>query len=158
MGLGRPASQILMNTRIAGLILALSCLAQGCSTTPPIEKRRAERIGVFERLSSEDQTMVKEGRIRVGMDLDAAYIAWGRPDEILESEDAGGRTVTWRFKGVWMEESRYWAYRETARDKGDLYQERYLATDFNPRDYVRAEIVFKEGKVASWRTLPIPLK
>lgn len=147
-----------MKTRIAGLILALACLWQGCSTTPPIEKRRVERVGAFERLAPEDQALVKEGRVRVGMDVDAAYIAWGRPDEILESEDASGRTVTWRFKGVWMEESRYWAYRETSRDRGDVYQERYLATDFNPRDYVRAEIVFKGDKIVSWRTLPIPLK
>lgn len=91
------------------------------------------------------------------MSSDAVYIAWGQPSEVLESEDAAsGRVTTWRYYGSWMQESRYWAYRETRRGHDDIYLERYLVSDYQPRDYVRAEISFKNGRVHSWRTLPKP--
>jgi hypothetical protein len=54
-----------------------------------------------------------------------------------------------------MQESRHWACRESGRGP-DLYLERYLVTDYHPRDYVRAEIQFKDGRVLAWRTLPRP--
>jgi hypothetical protein len=90
------------------------------------------------------------------MSADAVYIAWGQPAEVLEAEDASGHVTTWRYYGSWMQESRYWAYRETSRGGADLYLERYLVSDYQPRDYVRAEINFKDGKVLSWRTLARP--
>jgi hypothetical protein len=90
------------------------------------------------------------------MTQDAVYIAWGKPAEVLESEDQNGHITSWRYYGSWMQESRYWAYRETSRHGKDLYLERYLVSDYQPRDFVRAEINFKDGKVISWRTLPKP--
>ncbi len=91
------------------------------------------------------------------MPADAVYIAWGAPSEALESEDAqNGRVTTWRYYGSWMQETRYWAYREVSRGGPDLALERYLMSDYNPRDYVRAEILIKDGAVLSWRTLPRP--
>jgi hypothetical protein len=56
-----------------------------------------------------------------------------------------------------MEETRFWTYREISRD-GALFLERYLERDYNPRDYVRAEITSVDGKVARWRTLPRPVR
>ncbi len=101
--------------------------------------------------------MVDEGQIKVGMSADAVYIAWGQPAEILESEDPQrGRITTWHYHGSWLQENRYWAYRETRRGDADLYLERYLVSDYQPRDYVRAEIIFQNGKLLSWRTLPRP--
>ena len=94
--------------------------------------------------------------IKVGMSADAVYIAWGQPAQVLESEDQQGHITTWQYYGTWMQENRYWAYRESGRGRGDLYLERYLITDYDPRDYLRAEIHFKDGKVISWRTLPRP--
>jgi hypothetical protein len=90
------------------------------------------------------------------MPSDAVYIAWGPPSEVLESEDPSGHITTWRYMGSWLQETRYWAYRETSRGSADLALERYLVSDYNPRDYVRAEIAFKDGKVLFWRTLPKP--
>ena len=79
------------------------------------------------------------------------------PAQVLESEDPQrGHITTWQFSGSWMQESRYWAYRETRRGGDDLYLERYLVSDYQPRDYVRAEITFQNGRVLSWRTLPRP--
>lgn len=139
------------------LSLALSLLVAGCATPSTIESRRSERLSVYSSLAPDEQRLVDEGQIKMGMSSDAVYIAWGPPSEVLQSESAPqGRITTWRYYGSWMQESRYWAYRETSRGGNDLYLERYLVSDYQPRDYVRAEINFQDGRVLSWRTLPRP--
>jgi len=84
------------------------------------------------------------------------YIAWGPPSQVLHSQNQSATTTTWLYHGAWMEESRYWAYREIYRDNV-LFLERYLARDYSPRSFVQAEITFEAGKVKAWRTLPKPL-
>jgi hypothetical protein len=130
----------------------------GCATHSTIETRRQERLSAYDALPADQKAMVDAGQIRVGMPSDAVYIAWGQPSEILESEDPQqGHLVFWRYFGSWLQENRYWAYREVDRGpRGGIYVERYLTSDYSPRDYVRSEIVLKEGKVLSWRTLPKP--
>ena len=130
-------------------------LLAGCATST-IESRRAEKISAYHNLAPEEKQLVDTGQIRMGMTSDAVYIAWGPPSDILESEDASGRVTTWLYHGSLMQEERYWAYRETRRGHTDLYLERYLVSDYRPRDYVRAQISFVAGRVASWRTLPQP--
>jgi hypothetical protein len=137
------------------LFIALLGLFTACSRST-IETRRSEKSGAYNALSQEEKQLVDQGQIKVSMSADAVYIAWGQPAEVLEAEDASGHVTTWRYYGSWMQESRYWAYRETSRGGADLYLERYLVSDYQPRDYVRAEINFKNGKVLSWRTLPRP--
>jgi hypothetical protein len=127
----------------------------GCAHST-IESRRTEKMPAYQTLSPEQKKLVDEGQIKVGMSADAVYIAWGPPSEILETEDQNGHATIWRYYGTWMQENRYWAYRETSRGGPDLYLERYLTSDYNPRDYVRAEIVLVNGKVQSWHTLPRP--
>ena len=90
--------------------------------------------------------MVAEGRIQAGMDTNAVYIAWGKPDEVLHSGDARGEFTTWVYRGAFLEETRYWVGRRNP----------HLEHDYEPRSYVRAEIVFFNGRVQSWRTLPQP--
>jgi outer membrane protein assembly factor BamE (lipoprotein component of BamABCDE complex) len=139
-------------------VLAAAALlgAAGCASRSTIQTRRTERLGAYEALSPEDKALVDAGQIKTGMSADAVYIAWGPPAQVLESEDQNGHVTTWQYTGSWMQESRYWAYRETRRGGRDLFLERYLVSDYQPRDYVRAEINFKDGKVVSWRTLPRP--
>ena len=138
------------------LFLVLVLLA-GCAANSTIESRRIEKSSAYEALSSDQKAMVDTGQVRVGMSLDAVYIAWGKPSETLESEDAAGHLTTWRYYGSFLQENRYWAYREVnGRGRGDAFLERYLTSDYSSRDYVRSEIVFKDNKVLSWRTLPRP--
>lgn len=141
---------------VRALFLAAIILA-GCATQSTIETRRLERAAAYEALSADQKAMVDAGQIRVGMTSDAVYIAWGKPSEILESEDASGHLTTWRYYGSFLQENRYWAYREAPGSRrGDVFLERYLTSDYNSRDYVRSEIIFKDGKAVSWRTLPRP--
>jgi len=140
-------------------LLILFLVFAGCATKSTIESRRVERSSAYDTLPADQKTMVDAGQIRVGMSADAVYIAWGKPNEILESEDPQqGHLTFWRYYGSWLQENRYWAYREVNRGpRGGIYLERYLTSDYSPRDYVRSEIVLKDGKVISWRTLPKPV-
>lgn len=144
------------NVRLSQLACLVVVLALGCATKSTIESRRAEKLSLYNSLSAEQKQFVDQGQIKVGMPADAVYIAWGPPSEILESEDHSGHVTSWRYYGSYLQETRYWAYRETSLSKNDLALERYLTSDYTPRDYVRAEILLKDGKVLSWRTLPGP--
>ncbi|MEW6305268.1 MAG: hypothetical protein AB1705_17465 [Verrucomicrobiota bacterium] len=135
-------------------VLLLGLLA-GCATST-IESRRAEKSAAYAALPADQKAMVDQGQIQVGMSQDAVYIAWGQPAQTLTAQNEQGTLMTWLYHGSVMEETRYWSYREVSRG-GRLFLERYLDHDYNPRDYVRAEIVFKEGRVKEWRTLPQPL-
>lgn len=137
------------------LACALLALLTGCARDS-IENRRHEKWMAYSALPQEQRELVDQGRIRVGMSEDAVYIAWGKPDEILESEGPDGMETIWQYHGTWTQEIRYWTYRETRRN-GQLVLERYLARDYQPRPYVRAEITFRKGRVVSWRMLPRPL-
>lgn len=119
----------------------------GCATTSTIESRKQERVAAYAALSPEFKSLVDGGQIRKGMSEDAVYIAWGRPAQILQQEDQSGAATIWLYEGGWMEETRYWYGRRYPR----------LEHDYQPRSYVRAEIVFVDGRVVSWRTLPQPV-
>lgn len=143
--------------RGSSLAICILLFFAGCATPSTIESRRAEKLSAYSTLAPEEQQMVDQGQVKIGMTSEAVYIAWGPPSEVLESEDPQrGRVTTWRYYGSWMQESRYWAYRETTRGGNDLYLERYLVSDYQPRDYVRAEINFQNARVLNWRTLPRP--
>jgi hypothetical protein len=144
---------VVKSVGFAALLLAL---AAGCATKSTVDTRRAEKLSAYETLPADQKAIVDSGQVRVGMTEDAVYIAWGKPSEVLQNEDASGHYVTWRYYGSFLQENRYWAYREVNGGPSGIYLERYLTSDYNPRDYVRSEIVFKGGRVLQWRTLPKP--
>ncbi len=136
-------------------LLALSSVfLAGCATST-IEDRRKEKQSSYSNLPPETRQLVDSGQIKVGMPADAVYISWGAPAEVLESEDENGRITRWLYHGSYLQESRVWNFRES-RDKHGSFLERYLDTDYQSRDFVRAEIALKDGMVKSWRTLPRP--
>jgi len=139
--------------RISAVVL-VAFLVQGCATST-IVNRRQEKLAAYNALPAAQRELVDHGQIQVGMGQDAVYIAWGPPEQVLEEETQEGHTVTWLYHGQWMQESQYWNYREVSRG-GTVFMERYPDREYDPRDYVRAEIIFAGGKVVRWRTLPRP--
>jgi hypothetical protein len=135
------------------LLLPLAVL-MGCKTST-VESRIEERSAAYAGLPAEVRADVDAGRIRVGMNSDAVYMAWGQPAQILESETGQGHVTTWLYEGGWMQEQRYWAYRTVGTGR-HACAERYLAREYYPRAYIRAEITFVDGAVNQWRTLPRP--
>ncbi len=131
-------------------------LLAGCSTST-VASRKLERPAAYAALTPEQKQYVDAGQIRVGMSPDAVFLAWGAPDQIVQGESEGGLTTHWVYMGQWMEETRYWTYREVSRGKdGDPVMERYLDRDYFPRSYVSAEIIFENNLLKSWHTLPQP--
>jgi len=135
------------------LVLPLLLLA-GCKTST-IASRVQERSAAYDALPADFRADVDAGRIRVGMNPDAVYMAWGKPAQILEGGTEEGHVTTWLYEGGWMQEQRYWAYR-TVGVGPYACAERYLARDYYPRAYISAEVTFMEGTVKQWRTLPRP--
>jgi hypothetical protein len=134
------------HTKRAFLLLLSALILNGCATVSTIQSREKERASAYAAFSPEIKALVNQGRIEAGMTADEVYIAWGQPDEILQSGDQRGEFTTWVYRSAFLEETRYWV--------GRRYP--HLAFDYEPRSYVRAEIVFANGVVQSWHTLPQP--
>ena len=124
-------------------LAVLAALLLAACATPTIETRKRERSTAYAALPEEHRALVDQGNIKVGMSPDAVFIAWGPPSEVLESETAEGHTTVWIYHGQWVDEYRYWVGRR-------------LESDYQPRNYVQAEVVFQNGVVSHWRTLPKP--
>jgi hypothetical protein len=135
-------------------VVALMVMAAGCARST-IETRKQERYGAYAGLAEESRALVDAGNIQIGMPMDAVYIAWGKPSEILEGESPEGRITTWLYYGTHFEEIRYWSY-HPYRHYEYCYYEPYLRYDYYPRSYVRAEVSFENGAVKSWQMLPRP--
>ena len=134
-----------------GLLFLIAC------KTPTVESRKQERLAAYNAFPDDQKQMVDKAQIKIGMNEDAVYIAWGQPSQILQSETAeSGHTTIWIYHGTTMEETRFWTYREVARD-GTTFLERYVDRDYFPREFINAEIFFQNGKVIRWQTLPRPL-
>jgi outer membrane protein assembly factor BamE (lipoprotein component of BamABCDE complex) len=130
--------------RTLALLLLSAFVFTGCVTST-VESRKKEHPNFYASLPPDQKTMVDEGKIKVGMSPDAVYLAWGQPAEVLEEENPEGHTTIWDYVGQWVEEYRYWIGRR-------------LEFDYYPRDYIRAQIFFRNGAVVSWRTLPKPVE
>ena len=136
------------------LLIAACSLGGGCATST-VEKRKQERSAIYSALPEEQRATVDQGKIKVGMSTDAVYIAWGRPSQILSGESGHGATTTWLYHGTHLVEYRHWAFRSYCWG-GRFYSSPYLDYDYYPRSYVRAQVVFENGVVKEWKSLPVP--
>lgn len=131
-------------------------LTAGCATTrSTIDTRKQERYGVYSGLSPEFRALVDEGRIKVGMPMDAVYIAWGKPAQVVGGESAEGAHTVWLYEGTQLQEYRYWAYRPYS-SRYRYYSSPSLEYDYYPASYTSAEVIFENGVVKQWRTFPAP--
>lgn len=134
------------------LLLVLACT--GCATSTP-QTRRAERQAAYAAFPPEIRAAVDQGQVKTGMNMDAVYIAWGAPAQILAGESDRGTLTTWIYLGLTMHEHRYWAYAHGRY--GRRYSAGpYLEYDYHPEHYPRAEVIFENGTVKSWRSLAPP--
>ncbi len=137
------------------LIVAGGCLwIAGCATST-IESRKQERYGVYSELQPEARSLVDQGKIKVGMTMDAVYIAWGKPSQELHSESARGARTTWLYQDTQLQEYRYWSSRPYYT-QGHYFATPTLEYDYYPRSFVRAEINFENGVVKDWQTFAAP--
>jgi hypothetical protein len=77
-----------------GLPMLVALFFAGCETT---ESRISEHRELYNSLSPQDQQLVSNGQIRTGMSMNAAYLAWGRPDQKAAGQMRGQMTETWIY-------------------------------------------------------------
>ena len=132
-------------TRFGGLVAlaTITLLLAGCATRGTVATRKQERYAAYSALSPEMRTIVDQGRITIGMNLDAVYIAWGRPDRISEGETAEARTTTWTYYGSYLQDVNVVGGRRS-------YFASYVV------DYIRAQTIFTNGAVKEWHEYPAP--
>jgi len=81
-------------------LLAFSLLALGLSScVHPIERRIANNPQIYQSLSTNDQLLVQQGRIREGMTKEGVFLAWGRPDQVATGKQKGSSVEQWTYVG-----------------------------------------------------------
>lgn len=135
--------------------MMIAVVLAGCARST-VETRRQERWGAYTGLSPEHQQMVDRGEVKYGMNEDAVYIAWGKPRQVLQAGDAKGETTTWLYEGTTSDTTYYWRVYEIQRKDGTVYLDRRLESNTDFHHYISAELIFREGRLESWRTLPRP--
>jgi 3-polyprenyl-4-hydroxybenzoate decarboxylase and related decarboxylases len=66
--------RIALTFGMAGAALLLT----SCGTTG---QRISQHPEIYQRLSPRDQALVSQGQIRLGMTMDAVWLAWGAPEQ-----------------------------------------------------------------------------
>ena len=139
-----------------GFILLLALFAAGCATST-VEKRRQERSAAYASLAPEQRALVDQSQIKVGMPMDAVYIASGKPSQIINGQSSSGAaTTTWVYHGTTWQEYRYWNYHYYPSGRHGYYPSPSLDYDYIPQSYVAAEVTFENGVVKSWRNITQP--
>lgn len=135
-----------MKTLLSFLTLMAGLVAlAGCSSP---ETRIAKQPELFNRLTPEQQQMIKEGRVGIGFDQDMVKLAIGEPDRMRERLDASGRSEVWIYTNYESPDGmilyRGWYH----RGWGGPFYPYYLNVD-SRRERSRDEVVFRDGKVVS---------
>lgn len=124
----------------AGLMLVTAC------NTP--ESRISKQPELFNRLTPEQQQMIREGRVGVGFDAEMVKLALGEPDRRRERTDANGRREVWLYINYEASDGvilyRGWYHRGWG---GPFYP--YYLNVPSRRERSRDEVVFREGRVVS---------
>ncbi|MFL6542290.1 MAG: hypothetical protein ACJ8I9_03905 [Chthoniobacterales bacterium] len=81
-------------------LIAAACSAlflAGCSTT---QTRIKDRPDLFQTLSAQDQALVQQGEIRVGMPMNGVWLAWGEPNQKGAGRNGPRPIETWIYWGT----------------------------------------------------------
>ena len=131
---------------LSALLTLLAALTPGCATP---ENRAKEKTSAFDKLPSAQKKAALEGKVLVGMNPDAVWIAFGQPDRVKKN----GSRESWIYTRPEFYEIPHWRYRCVQRHDG-----RSMALpEYDPLQFKRyvndLEVIFKNGKVVDWKKL-----
>jgi hypothetical protein len=75
--------------------LALASLALPACATP--ETRAQDNPAIMQGLSAQDRALVLNKQIRLGMNKQAVYIAFGRPERVVRGVSKSGEVESWIY-------------------------------------------------------------
>ncbi|MFM7182344.1 MAG: hypothetical protein ACKO2G_12890 [Verrucomicrobiales bacterium] len=81
-----------MKSRLPALFSLLILALAAVSCAPTREQRIEKNAAYFQTLSPADQTLVREGKLRIGMPKEAVLLSLGRPDQTSEIVRGGQST------------------------------------------------------------------
>jgi hypothetical protein len=123
---------------VGGLMMLAGC------TSP--QARIRQKPEIFNRLTAEQQAMIREGKVGVGFDKEMVRLALGEPDRVRERTDATGTTEVWNYvtyeanDGMLLYSGMYHRY------WGDSFYPYYLSYP-SYRARAHTVVMFREGKV-----------
>jgi hypothetical protein len=140
---------------------AFFCLAgglavlTGCST---VESRIKERPDVFNSLPERQRALVTSGQVTEGMTRDAVYLAWGKPDHVVQGSERNQPIEEWVYDAtrsqivpgyrpvpvIYGERGRY-------HSGWDYVFDPVVVTQSYPYKSIR----FEDGRAVAWRTSPL---
>ena len=128
----------------AAMLVSLFAVA-GCAnfdhSTPG--SRKQERYSTYEALTPALKQAVDAGLIKAGMNQEAVYIVWGKPDQSLAGGSTNGETTTWVYQGTYIQDTHFWGPTR-------------MHESYTPMLYTKAQVVFLNGLVTEWQTFPHP--
>ncbi len=74
-----------------------TCLLVSCAS--PRERRIAANPQIYQSLTTSDQLLVQQGRIREGMSKEGVFLALGRPDGVAAGRQKGASIEQWTYFG-----------------------------------------------------------
>jgi hypothetical protein len=116
----------------------------GCST---VSSRIQENPGLFASLPPDQQALVQQGKVAVGMDMATVRLAKGDPDHVTTRTTAQGETQIWHYvnyennDGIILYSGyyhRWWGL------NGWAAYPYYMDYPHHPHDYFRVE--FRNGR------------
>jgi hypothetical protein len=133
---------------MAGFFLLIGA---GCKSSG-VADRRTQHIEAYRTFEPETRKLVDKGRIQIGMDTNAVFIAWGRPSDAFAVDIPGGQRLIWNYEAKW-------AYEVKRRvPEGNVYgRARYTVERWHiPITYVAKSVTFSAGKVIQWKAYDPP--
>ena len=86
-----------MNTISKALLLGVMAGAFCLTSCETVENRISEHQDLYNSLSPSDQALVREGKIRSGMSMNAVWLAWGSAAQKTAGEMRGRPSETWIY-------------------------------------------------------------
>jgi len=143
------------NLRRSLILLIAALLLGGCATSQQkLERRKQENYSTYSSLTAEQRSLVDQGQIATGFPMDAVFIAWGKPDQVVNSGTEAGTFTTWIYLGVYLQSyfTSGMAYGAYCNGPYGFYGGPRI--DYYPVNYVSAEVRFQKGLVTSWQASP----
>ncbi|MGH8506997.1 MAG: hypothetical protein ACRETM_13725 [Stenotrophobium sp.] len=85
----------MFNIRLQVILALLASLALAACATPAT--RIKDHPDRYATLTSEQQTLVRQGQVALGMPASAVELALGKPSRITERTDAKGQIQVWHY-------------------------------------------------------------
>ena len=137
----------------AAAVILSALLAAACST---VSTRIDERPAAFRKLAPADQKLAAGGKIRVGFDADAVYLAWGKADSIKAGTTAGKPSETWTYIGYRQETIQHFDVIPRPVGKNHFAPEPVTTPVYENHPYIRRQALFQNGKVVAWSEGQLP--